>query len=272
MRDTVPDHLLSDPDRLIPTIAEALGRGGGFSYVTPAGEVATASAVLFLLGRCRGRDADEVCLILNKRSRRVRQPGDLCCPGGSVARFDFRAARLLKLPFGALGRWPYRRAWRRERPVEARWLALYLATALREAYEEMRLNPLRVRFLGPLPPARLQMFSRVIYPLAAWLPQPGRFRPNWEVERIVEIPLRSLLDPAGYVCYRIARAAGDDSHAVRHLPAFRAPGPGADILWGATFRITMDFLKIVFNFGPPPIDSLPVVAGELARDYLTGES
>jgi 8-oxo-dGTP pyrophosphatase MutT (NUDIX family) len=267
--------LISDPDRLIPRVAAALGRGGGFSFATPPAEVAAASAVLFLLGRCgaeTGRPG-EVGLILNKRSRRVRQPGDLCCPGGGVARIDFTAARLLSLPFGPLGRWPHWRRWRRERPLEARWVALYLATALREAFEEMRLNLLRARFLGPLPPNRLQLLRKAIYPLAAWTPHRKGFRPNWEVERIVQVPLRDLLDPAGYICYHVSRTReGARSGSVRRLPAFRLSGPaGAEILWGATYRIAMDFMKIVCGFEPPPAEGLPVVAGELAASYLTGE-
>ena len=47
-----------------------------------------ASAVLFLLGRRRSRDYGDDTgpfLFLNKRSARVKQPGDLCCPGGSIA-------------------------------------------------------------------------------------------------------------------------------------------------------------------------------------------
>jgi 8-oxo-dGTP pyrophosphatase MutT (NUDIX family) len=276
MHADAPPTCLSDPERLVPAVTAALqaGAGTGGSYVTPAGDVAAASAVLFLLGRCgasAGRP-DDVCLILNKRSRRVRQPGDLCCPGGSVARLDFQAARLLALPFATLGRWPHWRAWRRQRPLEARWLALYLATALREAFEEMRLNPLRVSFLGPLPPNRLQLFRRAIYPLAAWLPRRARFRPNWEVERIVEIPLRMLLDPAGYVRYDLSETPQGSPQTVRQLPALRLQTPaGTDILWGVTFRIAMDFLKIVFGFEPPPLQGLPVVEGELAPSYRTGE-
>jgi 8-oxo-dGTP pyrophosphatase MutT (NUDIX family) len=268
---------LSDPPRLMAAIAAALeaSPGAAASFITPAEDVAAAAAVLFLLGRCgpeTGR-AGEVGLILNQRSRRVRQPGDLCCPGGGVSRVDFAAARLLALPLGPLGRWPHWQRWRRERTLEARWLALYLATALREAFEEMRLNPLRARFLGPLPPNRLQLFRKAIYPLAAWTPQRTSFRPNWEVERIVEIPLRDLLDPNGYVCYHISGTPqGPGPDRVRRLPAIRLPGPaGSNILWGATYRIAMDFLKIVFGFDPPPLESLPAVAGELAASYLTGE-
>ena len=60
-----------------------------------------ASVVLFLLGNCPAESGDrpEPCLILNKRSARVRQAGDLCCPGGGITPgLDRPAAGLLKYP------------------------------------------------------------------------------------------------------------------------------------------------------------------------------
>jgi len=281
MPPPIPQEWVSDPDRLIPGIIQALDSRlpeGTALFDSGAADLAATSAVLLLLSR--GAEVAEtpadVCLILNKRSARVRQPGDLCYPGGSVApRFDFNVARLLGLPVGPLGRWPRWKAWRRERPLESRWLALYFATALREAFEEMRLNPFRVRFLGPLPHHRLVLFRRLIYPLAAWAPHRPRFKPNWEVERIVGIPLRRLLGPQHYICYRLimplsAQTAADER--VRLVPAFRIPSSGSpEVLWGATYRITMAFLQTVFGFSPPTLESLPVVNGHLGSNYLTGE-
>ena len=272
------ETLISDPARLTSRIMDALDAhaSGTALYDAAAGDLAATSAVLLLLGR-GGEDVerpDDICLILNQRSARVRQAGDLCYPGGSVSpRFDFMAARLLGLPFGPLGRWPHWKNWRRERLSESRWLALYLTTALREAFEEMRLNPLRVRFLGPLTQHRLVLFRRLIYPLAAWVLSPQRYRPNWEVARIVRIPLRQLLDPKHYICYRLTMALPPpEADPVRDVPAFQFRSPaGHDILWGATFRITMAFLKLVFGFAPPELKSLPREDGHLGKSYLTGE-
>ena len=44
-----------------------------------------------------------------------------------------------------------------------------------------------------------------------------------------------------------------------------------EILWGATYRITVNFLQTVFAFRPPDGDRLPVVDGALERGYLTGD-
>ncbi len=270
---------LHDPPRLMAHVLRTLNAAGppesGFDPA-PA-EPAVASAVLLLLSACRnGPDrAREVCLVLNKRSRQVRQPGDLCCPGGSLSpRVDGCAAHLLRWPFLPLARWPFWRRWRRERPREARWLALCLAAALREGFEEMRLNPLRVRFLGPLPPQRLEFFRRLIYPLAAWTPGPQRYRPNREVQRVVTIPLRHLLDPQRFVrCETWVEPArpGPSPSSGRIHPAFRLDsGGGVEILWGATYRIVISFLKAVFGFTPPAMESVPSVRLRLGAAYLAG--
>ena len=231
------------------------------------------SSVLFLLGpHCSDpEDGFRPCLILNKRSRRVRQPGDLCCPGGGLSpRADHYWSKFLGLPGFPLGRWPYWRHWRRERPEAARALRLLLATSLRESFEEMRLNPLAAAFLGPLPPQRLIMFRRVIYPMVGWVSRQRRFFPNWEVEKIVRIPLGALLIPDHYGRYRIGYGRGD-GREVRDYPCFtHRSGAETELLWGATFRITMTFLKTVFDFTPPDPGRLPLVSAQLDRAYFGG--
>jgi len=237
-----------------------------------------SSAVLFLLGlfREKKRSAPKPCLILNKRSLKVKQPGDLCCPGGSISSpLDSILAKLLYLPGSPLTRWSHWTRWHKHHPYEAQSLALLFATCLRESVEEMRLNPLGVRFLGPLPSQQLVMFRKVIYPMVCWIRRQKRFFPNWEVERIVHIPLRNLLNPSHYACYRlhIGMSNKNGSHPnMKDYPCFvHKYRDGHEVLWGATFRITMVFLEIVFGFKPPAIESLPVVYGSLAENYLTGD-
>lgn len=114
------------------------------------GDLRRISAVLFLLGQ---HDDQTPYLILNKRSHRVRQPGDLCCPGGGVSpSVDALIAKSLYLPKTPLSRWPHQNWWRKHRYRDYKKLSLLLATALREGVEEMRLNPFGIRFLGPMPP------------------------------------------------------------------------------------------------------------------------
>lgn len=237
----------------------------------------TSASVLLPLGpgSNRRRPTAGPCLILNKRSLKVRQPGDLCFPGGSISpRFDATLAAVLSWPLNSLGRWPYWPQWKRDAPREASSLALLWATGLRESLEEMRLNPFGARFLGPLPPQNLIMFRRRIYPVAAWIPRQKRFFPNWEVEKIITLPLRELLNPVNYGRYRLEVKLPSDenpSKSIRDFPCFQLEDDGeVEILWGATFRITLLFLEYIFGFKLPDPETLPVIEGRLDRTYLTG--
>ena len=260
-------------------IIRTLHEGNLHDPVFPKGitNSSSTSAVLFLLGpQCHEREfSPDPCLILNKRSAKVKQPGDLCCPGGSVSsRLDFYLAKLLYLPGSPLARWPFWSRWRKQRHQDAQSLALLFATSLRESFEEMRLNPLGLKFLGPLPSQRLVMFRRVIYPMVCWISHQKRFFPNWEVEKVVYIPLQSLLNPLKYARYQLnikrPRETGKNTN-IEDFPCFlHEHNDESEVLWGATFRITMVFLEIVFGFRPPDIESLPVVHGTLDENYLTG--
>ncbi len=158
--------------------------------------------------------------------------------------------------------------------MEARRLALLLAAGLREGLEEMRLNPLGVTFLGPLPRQRLQMFDRVIYPMAGWISRQKRFFPNWEVEKIVYIPLRDLLNADRYGCYRLQMGTRQNHRMKgtrRDFPCFLYQKQNEkEVLWGATYRMTLLFLELIFGFSPPPMETLPVIEGALDDKYLTG--
>jgi hypothetical protein len=237
--------------------------------------VLNQSAVLFPIGpKCEDSERpDDLCLILNKRSEKVRQAGDLCCPGGGVSpRMDQVLAKLLTFPFSPLARWTFWKKCRKRFPGQAKNLAILYAACLRESFEEMRVNPLRVKFLGALHPQRLVIRDRFIYPLVGWIPRQNRFLHNWEVERIVYIPFKQLLDTSNYALFEM-RMAGENQMPDTGMP-LRHPGylhtseHGTDLLWGATFRIVMDFLQIVFRFIPPDITSLSSMTWELAENYF----
>ena len=245
---------------------------GPFVFTTN-GDLHRISAVLFLMGQ--DPVSGETTIIFNKRSQRVRQPGDLCCPGGGISPFaDTLFTRLLQLPASPLTKWPEKRWWRRHRQRDFRKLALLLATGLREGFEEMRLNPLGVTFLGPLPVQHLVMFKRSIYPLAGWVNRQQRFFPNWEVERIVRIPLKDFFNPGRYARHRLSFSPvvnETNGPEALEMPCFiHREGEMEELLWGATFRITMQFLETVAGFVPPALDALPVIHQSLGARYLEG--
>ena len=272
-------HLLEDPAGLQSFILESLVEKCGCESLLrrePFDRV-RSSSVMLLLGQqvAEGGANPEICLILNKRSKEVLQGGDLCCPGGTInSRLDSYLARILWLPGSPLSRWPHWSCLEKNCPDEARLLSRLLATALREGWEEMRLNPLKVRFLGPLSSQCLILFRRVIHPMVGWISQQKRFNPNWEVEKIVTIPLRSFLDQRNYAVYRLDvpphlgwRLPGKD----HEFPCFLYRHQNnQEVLWGVTYRIVMSFVEMVFGFGPPDLRDLPRVHGVLEECYVQG--
>ena len=230
---------------------------------------------MFLLGLIPGDDdrAPEPGLILNKRSRSVAQPGDLCCPGGGISPgMDTLLARAMTLPGLPMWRWPFWQVMRSQRPKEAQILRMLFFTSLRECFEEMRLNPFGLRFLGPLPVQRLVMFGRIIYPMAGWIFRQQHFRLNREVEKVVAIPLRKLLDSGNYVQYRLEMKdpfSANGRRQVYDAPSYlHRNGEETEVLWGATCRIALTFLDLIFGFALPVDGSLPVLRGVLDESYL----
>jgi len=270
------ESLFTNPEAFMEHISGALHQksfeGGGFPedvFHSPL-----TSSVLFLLaGGCNG--SSEPCVVLNKRSLRVRQPGDLCFPGGRVSpRLDLLFSKFLKSPLSPLGRWRFWPHWRDRRREQADRLSLLLAAGLRESVEEMRLNPFGVTFLGPMPSEALLLFRRILYPMVAWINRQRRFLPNWEVEKVVYVPLRELLNPGSYACYRVQfKGAGEKESEgyVQDFPCFRhGNGKEREVLWGATFRIVLSFLETVFEFRAPSLGTLPVITNTLDERYWNG--
>ncbi len=269
--------LLNDPAELQTHIQQVTGELMLQEPIYPEhiDGITHASAVMFLLGLIPGDNgqAPEPSLILNKRSQAVNQAGDLCCPGGGISPgVDGFLARTMVLPGLPMWRWPFWSAMRSQRSKEAEILRVLFFTSLREGFEEMRLNPFGVRFLGPLPIQRLVMFGRVIYPMVGWVSRQQHFRLNWEVEKIVSIPLKKLLEPDNYVQYRLEMKnpnADNGTQQVYDAPSFLyKSGLESEVLWGATCRITLKFLELIFGFEVPTDGSLPVLKGIMDETYL----
>ncbi len=109
-----------------------------------------------------------------------------------------------------------------------------LATALREAHEEIGLDPAAVEILGALPPTPTFVTNYSIYPFV------GRIAAGqvWtlqatEVETLLELRLEDVR--AGYARKRLVRrgiAFRTDTYTV-----------GENMIWGATGRIVADLLE-----------------------------
>ncbi len=107
-------------------------------------------------------------------------------------------------------------------------------TALREAEEEVGVSPEAVRYLASLRPTETLREFRILPFLSLW-PE-GSYGPNSEeeVERVFTVPLAWLLDPDSQ-----RQVIVEEGRLRLSVPAFPFDG---EIIWGATFRMTQDFL------------------------------
>lgn len=261
--------LLSDSAALVHRAAERLFEGG-LDLGAGSQRLLPGSAVLLLLCERGGREgrSPQPCVVLNKRSRDVRQPGDLCFPGGGIsARADWLLSWLLRVPGSPLRRWPCHARWRKEGGDPR--LAVILAAALREAFEEMRLAPWGTTLLGLLPPQGSRTIDRAVHPVAAWLRHPQRFRPNWEVERVIVVPLADLLDPARHGRLRVRYRSGEPSVQDRLREEFGCFEYEGELLWGLTYRVVEQFLELVLGYEPAPLATRPLYEMDLVDDYFT---
>lgn len=109
-------------------------------------------------------------------------------------------------------------------------------TALREAEEEIGLDPRAVRVLGRLP-SMLTITAYRVTPVVGVIPWPTVFKPaQVEVARIFTIPLAWLAERSNR--WEFNMLGRDHSVIVYH------PFDG-EILWGATARMTVDFVDIL---------------------------
>lgn len=239
-----------------------------------AGGSHLAAGVLLLIHE---RQPGEMVFQLIKRSGRVSQGGDVSCPGGMLSpRVDGRLARLTCHGFIPAFFEPAVH-FARKRP-EGAWeiINLFLANAIRESWEEVHLHPYNVACLGALPTYSLTLFRRTIFPLVAFVKDPWPFRPNPEVDKVIEIPLRHFYESRHYAWFTVEKDTVDASPGDRpsHFPCFvhQDGSKPPDILWGATFFIILNFLALAFAFQVPPIPSERVFSRVLSADYLTGRS
>jgi 8-oxo-dGTP pyrophosphatase MutT (NUDIX family) len=181
------------PDWLVPVKkgAEAISADQLTRFTPPPGGDAREGAVLMLFGD--GPDGGE--LLLTERAHDMRShPGQVSFPGGSVDPG--------------------------ETAVEA---------ALREAQEEVGLDPASVEVFGRLPELWLPPSNFAVTPILGWWREPGEVSvvSAAEVHAIHHAPIAELLDPEHRIQVRHPRIGYES-------PGFLI-GPDKDvILWGFT--------------------------------------
>ncbi len=129
-------------------------------FLPPAGGGRRSSAVLILFGP--GPVGPEAILTVRARTLRSH-PGQVSFPGGGIEAGDADAA----------------------------------ATALREAAEEIGLDPAQVDVLAELPTLHIPVSGYDVTPVLAWWARPGivQVTDPAEVEEVLHAPVEQLLDP-----------------------------------------------------------------------------
>lgn len=169
--------------------------GARFSRFLPPPEGGRRqSAVLILFAPGPPGDEEAVRVVLTERAGSMRShAGQAAFPGGGTDPGDADAA----------------------------------ATALREAWEEIDLDPAGVQVLGTLPTLHIPVSGYDVTPVLGWWrePDPGSLRAKEvaEVARVMLTPVEALVDPAA-------------RFRVRHPSGFEGPAWEVDglLVWGFT--------------------------------------
>ena len=231
------------------------------------------AGVVLLINYKASRDKSEYVFQLIKRSEKVAQGGDISCPGGIFSPgVDHLLAYLLKT--GLVSAFRTQKSDRATSDKKTSFLVnLFLANALREAWEEIGLNPINAKFLGALPSYSLSSFTRTIFPLVCLTGKPFTYRLSAEVEKILEVPVSSFFQSENYALLQVQTPTGIDAYDPdTKFPCLTIPDDSGnvDILWGATFQIITDFLRLLFGNTLPAADDRKTIKKIIGESYLSG--
>lgn len=184
-------------DRLRRGVAGArwlAGDQGGWPGIAQGAPQTDAAVLIGLIERPGGPH-----LLLTQRTTHLRDhAGQISFPGGRVERRDASIA----------------------------------ATALREAQEEIGLDPSKVDILGELASYDTATGFR-IHPVVGWLTPPLELRPDpYEVDEVFELPLAFVIDPGNHRRQSFRRGALTRTYYV--LPYQNR------FIWGATAGILVN--------------------------------
>jgi 8-oxo-dGTP pyrophosphatase MutT (NUDIX family) len=130
-----------------------------------------------------------------------------------------------------------------------------VTTALREAYEEVGLDPSLVDLVGWLSPVMTFAPGSAIWPVVGVLAgRPDLVIQPSEVERVFTVPLAQLIQDGVFLEERWKRPGprpGADADGYFPIQFFRVPG---DVIWGATARVLTELLCLVTGATWPDAD------------------
>ncbi len=111
-------------------------------------------------------------------------------------------------------------------------------TALREANEELGIAPQTVKILGPLTKLYIPPSNFDVFPFVGYTPEKPVFKTNSEVKSILEIDLKTLMNPNTLINKTIEHRTG----GVFEVPCYFVQD---HIIWGATSMIISELLEVI---------------------------
>jgi 8-oxo-dGTP pyrophosphatase MutT (NUDIX family) len=118
----------------------------------------------------------------------------------------------------------------------------YLETALRESWEEIRLNPKDTEILGELDDVQTTNTGFIISPFIAFIPYPYEFvKDTFEIKEILDIPVSSLLETCN-----LGKELPISTDESETKYCFNYQGM---VIWGATAKILNQLLEIIQSAG-----------------------
>jgi 8-oxo-dGTP pyrophosphatase MutT (NUDIX family) len=114
--------------------------------------------------------------------------------------------------------------------------------ALREANEEVGVDPRSIEILGRLTPLHIPVSRYILHPVVAVTPmRPAFQRAEWEVARIIEAPIPMLHQPSTVKRELRTRVVNGQSVEV-DVPFFDVDG---EKVWGATAMVLAEFCALL---------------------------
>ncbi len=116
---------------------------------------------------------------------------------------------------------------------------ILMNTALREAHEEVGVDPQEVNMIGALTELYIPVSNFLVHPFVGWMDNTPRFQPQWsEVKSVLEVPFRLLEDPNTLQTTDIHLAGNLTLKEVSYFNVY------SKVVWGATAMILSELLEI----------------------------
>lgn len=112
--------------------------------------------------------------------------------------------------------------------------------ALREAQEEVGVDPDRISILGPLTELYIPVSNFKVYPFVGYVDERPSFRPQLsEVKQIIEVPIEHLTNPA---TRQFTNIRINEQITLNRVPFYNVQGK---IVWGATAMILSELITVL---------------------------